>query len=557
TNLVNTFQIVLATDEIRSFAFLLYNDLQWTSPSTSSLIEVNSSSEIGGQAGFNAGDGIIYEMLPYSRTSYVRRLVNTSNVNVPGLFVFRIDSDTIAIGGCGNDSNLLFRPRRGSQLGFTAITIQGPCFTNTSEGDIKCRFGESMIVDAIVISEFQAICLTPSVSLPTFINVFLSTDRGITYQLFSNTFTYTPVEYGLSSADNAQVIILNYTDMIVTIGDHLILGWYLSETTMNNWPNNRMRLEIQMCSVTLNESNGGITENSHIVLQTNLIPILGFQSTSIIIPSIGNSDLPTVFFRIIARDNLTNTVYTGFNSQLIVLHDTTIDTSNYCQTWIEEQPSPSTWNENLLPCPLTIAQARVARCCYEPDPLCMENSYDSSINCRLRRGQPNRDELSAVACYLSRSTNQRNAGTQCCYDSNGQLITHGTGAGTDNRYRPASFPILHFFSDTLPYLACCLLNSNQEHCARYFELRPPRRGGNSPNAWGGTWGDPHFTTLDGSAYTFNGYGEYTYLAITDFSTSVNTAFNPSTQSLIFNAQIRTAPLSSFNNSATVIRRCAA
>ncbi|CAF3256168.1 unnamed protein product [Rotaria sp. Silwood2] len=95
TNLVNTFQIILATDEIRSFAFLFYNDLQWASPSTSSLIEVNSSSEIGGQAGFNAGDSIIYEMLPYSRTSYVRRLVNTSNVNVPSLFVFRIDSDTM------------------------------------------------------------------------------------------------------------------------------------------------------------------------------------------------------------------------------------------------------------------------------------------------------------------------------------------------------------------------------------------------------------------------------------------------------------------------------
>ncbi|CAF3735693.1 unnamed protein product [Rotaria sp. Silwood1] len=557
TNLVNTFQIVLVTDEIRSFAFLLYHDLQWASPSTSSLLGVNSSSEIGGQAGFNAGDGIIFEMLPYSRTSNVRRLVNISNVNVPGLFVFRIDSDTIVLGGCGNDSNLLFRPRRGSQLGFTPITIQGPCFTNTSEGDIKCRFSESILVDAIVISEFQAICLTPSVPLPTSINVHLSTDRGITYQLLPNTFTYTSVEYGLSSVDNAQVIILNRTDIIITIGDRLILGWYLSETTMNNWPNNRMRFEIEMWSVTLNESNGGITENSHIVLQTNLMPTLGFQSTSILIPSIDNNDLATVFFRIIARDNLTNTVYAGFNSQLIVLHDTTIDTSGSCQTWAQGQPSPLTWNENLLPCPLTIAQARVARCCYEPDPLCMENNYDSSINCRLRRGRSNRDELSAVACYLSRSTNQWNAGTRCCYGSNGQLITHGTGAGTDNRYRPASSPILHFFSDTLPFLACCLLNSNEEHCTRYFELRPSRRGSNSPNAWGGTWGDPHFTTLDGSAYTFNGYGEYTYLAITDFSTSINTAFNPSTQSFIFNAQIRTAPLSSFNNSATVIRGFAA
>ncbi|CAF3872200.1 unnamed protein product [Rotaria sordida] len=557
TNLANTFQIVLATDEIRSFAFLLYHDLQWASPSTKSLLNVNSSSEIGGQAGFNAGDGIIFEMLPYSRTSDVRRLVNISNVNIPGLFVFRIDSDTIAIGGCGNNSNLLFRPRRGSQLGFTPIIIQGPCFTNTSKGDIKCRFGESMLVDAIVISEFQAICLTPSVPLPTFINVYLSIDRGITYQLLPNTFTYTPVEYGLSSVDNTQVIILNRTDMILTIGDRLILGWYLSETTMNNWPNNTIRFEIQMCIVTLNESNGGITEGNSIVLQTNLTPTLGFQSTSVIISSIDNNQFSTVFFRIIARDILTNTIYAGFNSEVIVLHDTNIDTSGYCQTWAQEQPLPSIWNENLLPCPLTIAQARVARCCYEPDPLCNENSYNSAINCNLHRGRSNRDELSAIACYLSRSTNQWNAGTQCCYSSNGQLITHGTGAGTDNRYQPALSPILHFFSDTLPFLACCLLNSNEENCTRYFELRPPRRGSNSPNAWAGTWGDPHFTTLDGSAYTFNGYGEYIYLAITNVSTSINAAFNPLIQTLIFNSQIRTTTLSSFNDSATVIRGFAA
>ncbi|CAF2640099.1 unnamed protein product [Rotaria sp. Silwood2] len=339
--------------------------------------------------------------------------------------------------------------------------------------------------------------------------------------------------------------------------DEVILGWYLSETTTNNWRNDTIRLEIQICSIALNESNGGIIKNTCIVLQTNLIPQLGFQSTSVTIPSISNNSLPTVFFRIIARDILTNITYAGLNSALIVLHDSRINTTDYCNTWASTQASPLTWNDNLLPCPLTLSQARVARCCYEPDPLCMENSYNSSINCRLHRGRPDHDELSAIACYLSRSTNQWHAATECCYDAIGQLITRGTGGGTDDRYQPSSYPILHFFSDTLPFLACCLLTSNDETCSRYFNFRPHRRGSNSPHSWGGTWGDPHFTTLDGSTYTFNGYGEYTYLAITNSSTSNNTAFNSSIENFVFNVQIRATPFDSLNNGATVIRGIAA
>ncbi|CAF3735702.1 unnamed protein product [Rotaria sp. Silwood1] len=557
TALTNTFQIVLATDEIRSFAFLLYHDLQWSSPQTSSLSGPSSSSEIGGQAGFNAGDGVIFEMLPYSRTSNVRQLVNLSNVNVPGLFVFRIDSETIAVGGCGNTSNFLFQPHRGSQLGSTAITVQGPYFGNLSEADVKCRFGESPVVDAVIINEFKAICLTPAVPLPGSVNIYLSIDGGITYKLFPRKFTYTPAEYGLSSSDEPLLIILNYNDFILTVDNQLTLGWYLSEKTIDQWVNNTIKFEVQLWSVTLNETNGSIKQNTHIVLQSNLIPRAGFQTTSITIPSIHGSSLPTVFFRAIAYDTLTRIVYAGFNSVLFVLNDPVYDKSDYCHAWASKQPSPDEWNENLLPCPLTLAQARAARCCYEPDPLCKLENVNRSLNCRLHRGRPNLSESSAIACYLSRTTNRWNAGAECCYDGNEQLITRGTGGGTDDRYRPASSQVLHLLSDILPYLACCLLNSNREACERYFIYRPHRRGSNSPNSWGGTWGDPHFTTLDGSTYTFNGYGEYTYLAITNSSTSINTNFKRITQPLIFNSQIRTTPLKSLNDSATVIRGLAA
>ena len=559
TTRTNTFQIVLATDEIRSFAFILYHELQWASPASGS--GANVSNELGGQAGFNAGDGVVFEMLPYSRSSNVRLLANVSNVNVPGLFVFRVDTDTIAVGGCGNTSSLLFRPRRGSQLGSTAITVQGPCFNNMSAGDVKCRFGDSLIVDAVIVNDIQVICLVPPMALPAIVQFYLSTDGGNTFRLFPNTFAYTPAEYGLSSSDNAQITVLNRTSIIVSTGVSLTLGWYLSDTSMDIWPNNTVRLEVQMWTVSLNDSNGGIIENGNTVLQTNIVPVIGYQWATVTIPSRSNSDVAIIFFRIVARDTLINTIYGGLNSALFVLNGSGSTTPNHCHAWASAQPPASTWNENLLPCPLTLTQARVARCCYEPDPLCRENAYESPINCAARQGRLSENEESAVACYLSRRTNEWNAGTECCYAASGQLITRGTGGGTDDRYLPASFPVLHFFSDTLPFLSCCLLTSDEETCARYFTLRPHRRGSNSPNAWSGTWGDPHFTTLDGSAYTFNGYGEYTYLAIANSSVAVNTPFNPATQELIFEAQVRTAPLVTVSgaqaNSATVIRGVAA
>ena len=558
TALTNTFQIVLATDEQRSFAFLLYHDLQWASPQGTSFNGSIVEDSRAGQAGFNAGDGIVFEMLPYSRTSAVRRLANISNVNVPGLFVFRIDTDSITLGGCGNNSELIFRPRRGSQLGLTPITIQGPCFTNATEGNVKCRFGESIVVDAIIINEFQAICLSPFVSLASFTDVYLSMDGGTTFNLFPQLFTYTRAELGISSIDNAQVMVLNQNNMILTTGESIVLQWYLSETTMNAWPNETIVVDIDMCIVTLNETNGGITLNSCTTLQTDLPPVVGLQNTTVTLPSIGeNINLPTIFFRVRARDSSTNQTFVGMNSPLFVLHDNATNTNDICQSWAAVQPAPSTWNENLLPCPLTLTQARVARCCYTPDPLCNENSYQSSSNCALHRGRVDRDESSAVACYLSRWTNAWGAGGECCYDSIGQLIMRGLGAGTDNRYHPSTYPSQHFFSDQLPYLACCLLSSDEEMCVRYFNLRPPRRGSNSPTTGGGTWGDPHYNTLDGSSYTFNGYGEYTYLAITDVATPLNTPFDPSSQTIVFESQIRTTPLPSLSSLATVIRGFAA
>lgn len=55
------------------------------------------------QAGFNAGDGKRYFNIPGSRTADVVNVEETTNVGVPGRWVFRIDDAHVEVGGC-NDS---------------------------------------------------------------------------------------------------------------------------------------------------------------------------------------------------------------------------------------------------------------------------------------------------------------------------------------------------------------------------------------------------------------------------------------------------------------------
>ena len=109
----NTFQAVLATDSVRSFVIFLYADgeIQWTSGDGSHGVH-----GLGGtpaQVGFNAGDGIRHAVIPASYTDAIINITHTSNVDIPGVWVFRVDEETVVIGGCqsttaGNEKSIVY-----------------------------------------------------------------------------------------------------------------------------------------------------------------------------------------------------------------------------------------------------------------------------------------------------------------------------------------------------------------------------------------------------------------------------------------------------------------
>ncbi|KAG2462125.1 SNED1 protein, partial [Polypterus senegalus] len=103
---VNTFQAVLVTNGNVSFTIFQYEHITWTTGMhTSSGGDFAGLGGTAAQAGFNAGDGTRYFNIPGSRTEDIVDVEETTNVGVPGRWVFRIDDAHVQMGGC-NDSDI-------------------------------------------------------------------------------------------------------------------------------------------------------------------------------------------------------------------------------------------------------------------------------------------------------------------------------------------------------------------------------------------------------------------------------------------------------------------
>uniref|UniRef100_A0A8C9FKA9 NIDO domain-containing protein n=1 Tax=Pavo cristatus TaxID=9049 RepID=A0A8C9FKA9_PAVCR len=87
----NTFQATLTTSTDTSFVILNYKDIQWTTGVASGGDPKTGLGGTPAHAGFNSGDETNYYNIPGSRTEAVINITKTSNVNVPGRWVFQVD----------------------------------------------------------------------------------------------------------------------------------------------------------------------------------------------------------------------------------------------------------------------------------------------------------------------------------------------------------------------------------------------------------------------------------------------------------------------------------
>jgi RHS repeat-associated protein len=122
---------------------------------------------------------------------------------------------------------------------------------------------------------------------------------------------------------------------------------------------------------------------------------------------------------------------------------------------------------------------------------------DCPDNIRIVNGQPQNCDQSQWksfgaanqtfhpgASWCMRSNTSSGPGQQCCYDSHGDLITSGLGAGTPDR-QAASFwnglYLNHYFHDVAPFNIAWQLDGGilGSHLRAYLAVRPPSQGGGS------------------------------------------------------------------------------
>jgi hypothetical protein len=535
----NTFQAILATNGINSFAIYNYEKLQWTSGTASNNVDA--------QAGFNAGDLTNYFLIDKSFSPAIVTIVNDSNIGYPGRFIFAIGGD-IADVECNTLDGLQVAPFRGSPDGDYEIKLYGICFNET---DYIIKIDQQILTDC-QITGIYITCTMPMIYNGLTILIEVLTLRN---ELIATTNFLIDIP-----EDNSEFLIEDSIehDSFIEMGqnDTILLRFKKNSVTINYM----FSIDIFYYESIFSENNEliSITPRQHILYSSvNLssLKTLTFQYSDVFLSPATRSDIGdiTITFLKLRIKMISNfaplpirIIYKAVTWTAAAIKEI----QNQCEKWeakLPELPPPSSYQSQVPQCPCRVPAVGQNRF-----PLTF-NNFQTDSSCNAHKLNSCQNNIRASHCYL-RSFTPHGPGIKCCYNTDGMIITNPQlGAGGLEVQANSAGSILqrikHALFDQLPAWACCKLPQiitqiRPESCDRYHAQRPSFQCENVllPVPSGGN-GDPHFTTLDGLDYTFNGYGEYVLIR-------TNTPSN----SMSLEVQIRTKPIASDSedNQATAI-----
>lgn len=195
----NTYQLIVATDEIRTYVMLNYANINWTS-STQAGSLFGRGGKQSALVGFNGGNGTGWYALPWSADGNSYKLIQYGSTQVAGRWVARVDEE-IEYGGCSNDSigkhdfSFIFinlrtwfyisgvlqmdKPQATMLGGFT-LNVTGPCFRTTDV--LKLQIDETTL-DCERLDMVMARCVIPvnMIFKTGLVIIRLSVDGGKNY----------------------------------------------------------------------------------------------------------------------------------------------------------------------------------------------------------------------------------------------------------------------------------------------------------------------------------------------------------------------------------------
>ncbi|KAG5897040.1 hypothetical protein JTB14_021760 [Gonioctena quinquepunctata] len=521
----NSFQMVLATDEVFTYAIFNYLNIDWTSHTEAGGDTRKGEGGVTAFVGFNAGNGTrSYEYKPYSQESVIRDLTATGFANgFKGRHIFRID-ENILTGTCNKDIDganlpLMFAPESGNMLGGTVVNITGPCFN--LDDQIKCKFDVADEINGFVVDKNRAICVQPPLYAEGWVNLQIAVGAGA--------YKWKGKYYVESPAAAAQKIYFKDMKIHERSPSELRITWEKQNLTVNENANIRISLWgyrettirptfVYITDIADNIPNTGeytivpsqyrtrtnefLTDIKFGFLQINLtesIKVNTYTSVSRsvdIVPIVWSRPIPLGWYFQFQWENMYGRDWP----------------KSLCDEWLRTDRYLKNFAHELPQCPCTVQQALADKGKYMPDFDC---DKDSNPVCYYNN--------QALHCVKTGSPTLEGSEQQCCYDKNGYLmLSYDQQWGSSPRrchnlgkmpYNEATkVPTLsQWFNDMVPKYLCCLWQDEQAvGCETLrFERRPTQDcvAYQAPGI-AGIYGDPHVVTFDDVEYTFNGKGEF-------------------------------------------------
>ncbi|XP_034194646.2 sushi domain containing 2 mesh isoform X1 [Osmia lignaria lignaria] len=518
----NTFQMVLATDEVTTYVIFNYLDIQWTSHTEAGGDTTGGEGGVAAFVGFNAGNGTErYEYKPYSQKSTIRDLPGRGWANgFPGRHIFRID-EKIMPGTCNKDIaganlDLVFAPESGNMLGGTIVNITGPCFNETEM--IRCMF-ETVVVTGTVIDKNRAICVQPFVRAEGYVRFAISIGDSKTYNWKGKYFIETPATAAEKLKVSNTVHEKNPATIEITWKPHNLTNNLNAGIQIALWGYRETKTTPEFEYIDILEQ--GITNiGSYIIrpaslrnrtnryqqdmnfgfIQLNLTDPMK-QTGLNITPNLWSRPIPLAWY---------------FGPQWERMYGSAW-AQKLCDKWIMNDRYLKNFAGEVALCPCIVEHALTDKGRFLPDYDC---DKDSNLDCMYNKH--------AYHCVRTGAPSMDGSEQQCCYDHKGYLmLTYDQqwGSRPHRSHNLGYYPwdeankvptLSHWHHDVAPFYMCCLWQ--EEHavgCETFrFERRPSQDciAYQSP-AVATVFGDPHVVTFDGLEYTFNGKGEFVLVRV--------------------------------------------